>query len=72
MTFKKTKPSQESAIRDHFLNCNNAPSFEELTILAIGNNNFFLELKESMLIKRDKPILNKNINSAKLFLFDSS
>ena len=72
LTFKKTKPSKESAIRDHLLNCNNIPSFEEFTILAKGNNKFVLEIKESLLIKRDRPILNKNISSAKLFLFDNS
>ena len=72
LTFKKTKPSKESAIRDHLLNCNNIPSFEEFTILANGNNKFVLEIKESLLIKRDRPILNKNISSAKLFLFDNS
>ena len=37
-----------------------------------GNNKFVLEIKESLLIKRDRPILNKNISSAKLFLFDNS
>ena len=31
LTFKKIKPSKESAIQDHLLNCNNIPSFEELT-----------------------------------------
>ena len=31
LTFKKTKPSKESAICDHLLNCNNIPSFEEFT-----------------------------------------
>ena len=72
LTFKKTKPSKESAIRDHLLNCNNIPSFEEFTILTNGNNKFDLEIKESLLIKRDRPILNKNISSAKLFLFDNS
>ena len=72
LTFKKTKPSKESAIRDHLLNCNNIPSFEEFTILASGNNKFVLEIKESLLIKRDRPILSKNISSAKLFLFDNS
>ena len=72
LTFKKTKPSKESAIRDHLLNCNNIPSFEKFTILANGNNEFVLEIKESLLIKRDRPILNKNISSAKLFLFDNS
>ena len=41
-----------------------------MTILAQGTNKFLLEIKESLLIKRDKPILNKNISSAPLFLFD--
>ena len=72
LTFKKTKPSKESTIHDHLLNCNNIPSFEEFTILTNGNNKFDLEIKESLLIKRDRPILNKNISSAKLFLFDNS
>ena len=72
LTFKKTKPSKESAIRDHLSNCNKIPSFEEFTILTNGNNKFDLEIKESLLIKRDRPILNKNISSAKLFLFDNS
>ena len=72
LTFKKTKPSKESAIHDHLLNCNNTPSFEEFTILTNRNNKFVLEIKESLLIKRDRPILNKNISSGKLFLFDKS
>ena len=33
LTFKKTKSSKESVIRDHLLNYNNIPSFEEFTIL---------------------------------------
>ena len=70
--FKKTKPSKESAIRDHLLNCNSIPSFEEFVILTNGNNKFDLEIKESLLIKRDRPTSKKNISSAKLFLFDNS
>ena len=63
LTFKKTKPSEESAIREHFLNCNNISSFEEFTILTNKNKKFDLEIKEILLIKRDRPILNKNISS---------
>ena len=51
LTFKETKPSKESAIRDHLLNCNNIPSFEECTILTNGNNKFNLEIKESLPIR---------------------
>ena len=71
LTTKKIKPSKESAIRDHLLICNNVPSFDEFSILAHGNNRFVLEIKESLLIKRDKPVSNKNISSARLFLFDN-
>ena len=71
-TFKKTKPSKESAICNHRLNWNNIPSFQEFTILTNGNNKFVLEIKESLLIKRDRPILNKNISSAKLLPFYNS
>ena len=55
LTFKITKPSKESAIRDHLLNCNDIPSFE-LHILANRNE---IEIKESLLIKRDRPSLKK-------------
>ena len=71
LTWKKIKPSKESAISEHLSICNNIPSFDEFSILAHGNNRFVLEIKESLLIKRDKPVLNKNISSARLFLFDN-
>ena len=61
LTFKKTKPSKESAVLEHLLSCNNIPLFEEFTILANGNNKFVLEIKESLLVKRDRPILNKTL-----------
>ena len=70
LTFKKVKPSVESSIRDHLLFCSHDPSFDDFTILAQGTNKFLLEIKGSLLIKRDKPIWNKNISSAPLFLFD--
>lgn len=61
LTFKKMRPPKESSIRDHLLQCGNNTSFDELSILAHGNNKYLLEIKESILIKRDQPVLNKNI-----------
>ena len=72
LTFRKVKPSKESAIRDHPLNCNNIPSSDEFSILTYGNHKYILEIKESLLIKCDRPVLNKNISSAKLFYFDNN
>ena len=54
LTFKETKRSKESAIRDHLLSFNNIPSFEEFTILTNGNNKFDVKIKESLRIKRDR------------------
>ena len=61
--FKETikKLTIIKTIRDHLLNCNNIPSFEEFTILTNENNTFVLEIKESLLIKQDGTILIKKI-----------
>ena len=72
LTSRKVKPSKEVAIRNHLLICNNIPSFDEFTILADGHHKYILEIKESLLIMRVRPVVNKNISSAKLFLFDSN
>ena len=44
LTFGKVKPSKENAIRDHLLNCNNIPSFDEFTILAYGHHKYILNI----------------------------
>ena len=72
LIFGKVKPSKESGIRDLLPISNNIPSFDEFTILPYGHLIYILEIKESLLNKRDSPVLNKNISSAKLFLFDNN
>ena len=61
LTGKRIKNVKQSAISDHLLQCN-------CTINL--SNKFKLLLKESLLIKRDKPILNRMIKSFPLELFD--
>ena len=46
------------------------PSFDYFSILSKESNVFKLQLKESLLISHDKPILNKNIHAFSLELFD--
>ena len=70
LTFKNVNLTTESSIRDHLLFCNHDPSFDDFTTLVQRTNKFLFETKESLLIKRDKPVLNKNTSSAPLFLFD--
>ena len=69
LIFRKVRPSKESAICDHLLNFNNIPSFDAFAILKYGHHKFILEIKKSLLFKRDRPVPNKNIDSVKLFLF---
>ena len=69
LTRKKVKP-KGSAVSDHLLLCNHSPSFENFSVLTKENKKFMLELKESLLIMRDKTSLNRNIRSAPLYLFD--
>ena len=63
LTGKRLKNVKQSAISDHLLQCNCAINFDDFSILATNCNKFKLLLKESLLMKRDKPVLNTAINS---------
>ena len=61
MTQKRVKNPKESAIMDHNLLEGHNATYNDFSILIPENNQFKLHLKESLLIKRDKPELNRNI-----------
>ena len=61
---------KESAVSDHCLQCDCIMSFDDFDVLASDTNNFRLLIKESLLRKRDKLILNRTIKSFPLKLFD--
>ena len=69
-TGKFVKQPKKSAIFDHILLDGHKASFDNFSIFLTESNPFELQLKESLLISRDKPILNKNIYSFPLELFD--
>ena len=71
-TGKKVKIDNNklTAIQEHLLCCcNYCPSFEDFSILTRESNDFKLKIMESLLIARDKPILNKADSSLPLELF---
>ena len=70
-TGKRVNGDDDSAIKEHLLFCNHTPDFEDFSILATNNNDFKVTLRESLLINRDRPPLNKNKQSLALELFDS-
>ena len=68
LTRKRVTPKNISAA-DHLLLCNHSASYDDFSILTRENKKFLRELKESLLIVRDKPSLNSNITSAPFYLF---
>ena len=59
LTFKKIKPPKKASIRDHLLQCDNNPSFDEFTFLAHGIKNNLLKAKErKSFYKTGSTILN--------------
>ena len=65
LTGKRLKNIKDSAVSDHLLQCNCA-----IDILATDVSRFNLLLKESLLIKRDNPVLSRTTKSFPLELFD--
>ena len=70
LTEKPVKNMKESTVSDHCLQCDSVISFDDFDVLATDTNNFRLLIKESLLIKRDKPTLNGTIKSFPLKFFD--
>ena len=70
LTEKCVKNVKQSAVSDHLLQCDCSINFDDFDILASETNNFRLLIKESLLIMRDKPVLDRTTTSFPLKLFD--
>ena len=68
-TGKLVKGTAMTAVREHMLNCNTKVAEGDFTILSKGGEYKDLEIKESLLIKKLKPVLNKDQLSRPLYLF---
>ena len=72
LTKKKIKPVNNRAAHDHLLYCVYLSSFDNFSIFARENKKFLLEIKESLLIMIDKPLINRNISPTPSHLSDNS
>ena len=70
LTGKRVKNVKESGVSNHLLQCDCAIDFDHFDVLASDTNSFRLLIKESLLIKRDKPVLNRTVKSFPLKLID--
>ena len=68
-TGKIVKGALSTSVSDHMLQCDHIVTWDHFKVLGRESNHWLLEIKESLLIKRDKPSLNKSIYSQELFLF---
>ncbi|XP_057311762.1 uncharacterized protein LOC130649496 isoform X1 [Hydractinia symbiolongicarpus] len=70
LTGKRVKLGpQASAVLEHLMFCNYSPaSFHNFSVLAEESKDFKLTLMESLLIERDRPILNNTVKSMPLEL----
>ena len=69
-TDKHVKYVKESEIFDHLLQWECATDFDHFDNLASDTNSLRLLIKESLLTKCDKPILNGTVKSLPLKRFD--
>ena len=69
LTGKGIKNSKGLAISDLVLQCDYPTIFDNFDISASDFNNFKLLIKESLLIKHDRPVWNRTIKSVPLDLF---
>ena len=67
---KRSKSKKSTAVKGHMLICDQPVSFDDFKVLASSNSEFHLKIKESLLISRDQPVLNKNEAALPLYLFD--
>ena len=59
----------DTAMKSHCRQKGHSISWDNLMVIAREENSFHLHIKESLLIKRDKPFLNKQLYSTPLYLF---
>ena len=65
----KYNPNKTTAVREDIRVCKHSSNVDNFTIVSHANNDFELLIKESLLVRHDKPLLNKQVNSFSLSLF---
>ena len=67
---RRIQPRKDSSVRHHLLNFNYSGTIEYFSVLCHENKKCTLKLKESLIIMRDRPSMNRNIRSTFFYLFE--
>lgn len=60
LTIKNVQPKKDNAVCYRLLNWNYSSCFEDFNVLFYENNKYFLELKKSLFIMRDRQSMNRS------------
>ena len=66
---KRVNNNKNFSVNDHCLLSCHVCSFEDFTVLNYESHKFKRLIKESLLVTKEKPLLNKQVKSLKLELF---
>ena len=66
---KSVNNNKKSSVKDYCLLSGHVCLFEDFTVLNYESRTFKRLIKESLLVTKDKPLLNKQVKSLKLELF---
>ena len=66
---KRVNNNKKSSVKDHCFLSGHVCSFEDFTVLNYESHMFKRLIKESLLVTKDKPLLNKQVKLLKLELF---
>ena len=69
LTGKLVKGQNSTTVRDHMLTCNTVVSNDNFEIIGRDSVDYYLKIKESLFIKKEKPTLNIQGKSVPLALF---
>ena len=69
LTGKRIGSNKKSSVKDHCLLSGLVCSFDDFTVLNYESHKFKRFIKESLLVTKEKQLLNKQVKSLKLELF---
>ena len=63
-------PNTATAVRKHLHQCGYHASINDFKIIGSARVDKLLYIKEGLLIRHDRPILNRNVQSSPIYLYD--
>ena len=66
---RKFNPNQDTAVKKHLRESGHNCDMSNFRIISNATNDLDLSIKESLLIGKEKPVLNKQVKTFQLALF---